>query len=57
MKVFLNENLLEAIIDGYNKENKTNISKDDIDTLELNSYGVYINGKAISWFNIYLRDR
>ena len=57
MKVFLNENLLEAIIEGYNKENKTNISKDDIDTLELNSYGVYINGKAISWFSRYLRDR
>ena len=57
MKVFLNENLLEAIIKGYNKENKTNISKDDIDTLELNSYGVYINGKAISWSSIYLRDR
>lgn len=57
MKVFLNENLLEAIIEGYNKENKTNISKDDIDTLELNSYGVYINGKAISWLSIYLRDR
>lgn len=57
MKVFLNENLLEAIIGGYNKENKTNISKDDIDTLELNSYGVCINGKAISWFSIYLRDR
>ena len=57
MKVFLNENLLEAIIEGYNKENKTNISKDDIDTLELNSYGFYINGKAISWFSIYLRDR
>ena len=57
MKVFLNENLLEAIIDGYNKENKTNISKDDIDTLELNIYRVYINAKAISWFSIYLRDR
>ena len=56
MKVFLNENLLEAIIEGYNKENKTNISKDDIDTLELNSYGVYINGKAISWFSIHLQD-
>lgn len=57
MKVFLNENLLEAIIEGYNKEYKTNISKDDIDILELTSYGVYINGKDISWFSIYLRDR
>lgn len=57
MKVFLNENLLEAIIKGYNKENKTNISKDDIDTLEVTSYGVYINGKVISWSSIYLRDR
>ena len=57
MKVFLNENLLEAIIDGYNKENKTNISKDDIDTLEMTSYGVYINSKDISWFSIYLRDK
>lgn len=47
MKVFLNENLLEAIIEGYNKENKTNISKDDIDTLELNSYGVYIMVKPL----------
>lgn len=56
MKVFLNENLLEAIIDGYNKENKTNISKDDIDILELTDYGVYINGKAISWSSIHLQD-
>ena len=57
MKIFLDETLLEAIIEGYNKEYKTNISKDDIDTLELTSYGVYINGKDISWFSIYLRDR
>ena len=57
MKIFLDETLLEAIIEGYNKEYKTNISKDDIDILELTSYGVYINGKDISWFSIYLRDR
>lgn len=48
MKIFLNENLLEAIIEGYNKENKTNISKDNIDILEMTSYGIYINGKDIS---------
>lgn len=56
MKVFLSETLLEAIIEGYNKENKTNISKDDIDILELTDCGVYINGKAISWSSIYLQD-
>jgi hypothetical protein len=56
MKVFLSETLLEAIIEGYNKENKTNISKDDIDILELTDCGVYINGKAISWSSIHLQD-
>lgn len=43
MRISLNENLLEAIIDAYNKVNKTNISRESIDTLELTSYGAYIN--------------
>nr|DAL92910.1 MAG TPA: hypothetical protein [Caudoviricetes sp.] len=54
MKAVISNKLLENIIDAYNRENKTNISVSDVETLDLAVPNIYLNGKEVSWMSVRL---
>lgn len=54
MKAVISNKLLENIIDAYNRENKTNISVSDVETLDLAVPNIYLNGKEVSWMPVRL---
>ena len=54
MNVILTRQLLQAIIDAYNKQNKPAITKEDIKQLVLSVPSIIVNNIPVSWETVKL---